>query len=135
MTARPTVLFVCVHIAGRSQLAAGLAASQVGGRVKVTSAGTAPEDRVSPVVLSSLAEVGVDWSGRAPTRLTLDAVTAADVVVALKLRIDLPFVDGVRYETWSLPEPAHWDVDGIRPLREYLSGRIAALVENLVPTI
>jgi arsenate reductase (thioredoxin) len=125
-----SVLFVCVHNAGRSQLAAGLAASLFEGRLRVTSAGTEPEDHVSEVVLASLAEVGIDWSGRTPTLLTRAAVESADVVVALKPGLDLPPVDGVRYETWPLPDPAGWDVDGIRPLRDHLQHRIAALVND-----
>lgn len=133
MSPHPTVLFVCVHNAGRSQLAAGLATHQVGDRLRVASAGTHPEGTVSAVVVASLAEIGVDWSDRAPTRVTRDAVAAADVVVALKPGLDLPVVDGVRYETWPLPDPADWDVDGIRPLREHLSGRIAALAQDLSP--
>jgi arsenate reductase (thioredoxin) len=125
-----SVLFVCVHNAGRSQLAAGLAASLFDGRLRVTSAGTEPEDHVSEVVLASLAEVGIDWSGRTPTLLTRAAVESVDVVVALKPGLDLPQVDGVRYETWPLPDPAGWDVDGIRPLRDHLQHRIAALVND-----
>ena len=125
-----TVLFVCVHNAGRSQLAAGLAATIGDGSLQVTSAGTEPEDHVSEVVLASLAEVGIDWSGRTPTLLTRAAVESVDVVVALKPGLDLPQVDGVRYETWPLPDPAGWDVDGIRPLRDHLQDRIAALVND-----
>jgi protein-tyrosine-phosphatase len=133
LTPLPTVLFVCVHNAGRSQLAAGLATGQVRNRVRVASAGTAPDTHVSAVVLASLAEVGIDWSARTPTLLTREAVAAADVVVALKPGLDLPVVEGVRYETWPLPDPADWDVDGIRPLREHLSGRISALADDLSP--
>lgn len=133
MTTNPRVLFVCVHNAGRSQLAAGLATALVGARLDVASAGTDPERRVSDVVIASLAELGIDWTGRTPTLLTTESVAAADVVVALKPGLDLPHVDGVRYETWPLPDPAGWDVDGVRPLREHLSGRIAALADNLAP--
>jgi len=122
------VLFVCVHNAGRSQLAAGLAAAD--SRLGVTSAGTAPEDHVSSVVIASLAEIGIDWTGRQPTLLTRDAVQSADVVVSLKPGLDIPQVEGVRYETWPLPDPAGWDVDGIRPLREYLRERITALAAD-----
>ncbi|MFC0707168.1 arsenate-mycothiol transferase ArsC [Cellulomonas sp. CW35] len=128
------VLFVCVHNAGRSQLAAGLAEAIGGGRLSVASAGTEPEDHVSDVVIGSLAEVGVDWTGRTPTRLTRQAVEAADVVVALKPSLVLPQVDGVRYETWPLPDPAGWDLDGIRPLREHLRERIESLASSSTPT-
>ena len=132
MTGRkPTVLFVCVHNAGRSQLAAGLATARGGDRLRVTSAGLDPEDHVSEEVIASLAEHGIDWSGRTPTKLTAQAVADADVVIALKPGLDLPVVEGVRYETWPLPDPAGWDVDGIRPLREHLERRIAALLTDL----
>ena len=115
------VLFVCVHNAG-------------GERLRVASAGTDPEDHVSDVVIGSLAEIGVDWTGRTPTRLTRQAVEAADVVVALKPGLDLRQVDGVRYETWPLPDPADWDVDGVRPLREHLRERIESLASTPTPT-
>jgi len=124
------VLFVCVHNAGRSQLAAGLASVIGAGRLGVASAGTDPEDRVSEVVIASLAEVGIDWSGRTPTRLTPEAVESVDVVISLKPGLDVPRVAGVRYETWPLPDPAGWDVDGVRPLREYLFERITALAAD-----
>ena len=134
MTHKPRVLFVCVHNAGRSQLAAGLATDIAGTTVDVRSAGTDPEAQVSQVVIASLAEVDIDWTGRAPTRLTRHAIETADVVVALKPGLELPQVDGVRYETWPLPDPAGWDVDGIRPLREHLSERITALVTSYTHT-
>jgi len=121
------VLFVCVHNAGRSQLAAGLASVIGEDRLGVASAGTDPEDHVSEVVIASLAEVGIDWSGRTPTRLTPEAVESAEVVVSLKPGLDVPRVAGVRYETWPLPDPAGWDIDGVRPLREHLFERITAL--------
>ena len=129
------VLFVCVHNAGRSQLAAGLASGFAGDGLRVTSAGTDPEDHVSDVVIASLSEVGIDWTGRTPSRLTRAAVESVDVVVALKPGLDLPQVDGVRYETWPLPDPAGWDVDGIRPLREHLKERIATLADHQRTTV
>ena len=135
MTGRkPTVLFVCVHNAGRSQLAAGLATARGGDQLRVMSAGIDPEDQVSEEVVASLAEAGIDWTGRTPTKLTAQAVADADVVIALKPGLALPVVDGVRYETWPLPDPAGWDVDGIRPLREHLERRITALTTDLITT-
>ena len=128
---KPTVLFVCMHNAGRSQLAAGLATARGGDQLRVTSAGLDPQAQVSEEVIASLAEHGIDWSGRTPTKLTAQAVADADVVIALKPGLDLPVVEGVRYETWPLPDPAGWDVDGIRPLREHLERRIAALLTDL----
>ena len=114
-----------------TQLAAGLATARGGDQLRVTSAGLDPEDHVSEEVIASLAEHGIDWSGRTPTKLTAQAVADADVVIALKPGLDLPVVEGVRYETWPLPDPAGWDVDGIRPLREHLERRIAALLTDL----
>lgn len=128
----PTVLFVCVHNAGRSQLAAGLAARRADGRVQVLSAGTDPDDHVDAVALASLAEVGIDRSDQTPTRLTAAMLAAADVVVALKPGLDLPRTPGVRHETWPLPEPAAWDVDGVRPLRDHLDRRVEELLNRLV---
>ena len=97
--AKPTLLFVCVHNAGRSQLAAGLAALRGGDQVTVLSAGLDPDDKISDVALASLAEARIDRSDQTPTRLTDDLVAQADVVVALKPGLDLPYHDGVRYET------------------------------------
>lgn len=130
---KPAVLFVCVHNAGRSQLAAGLAAHRGGDRIAVLSAGLDPDAAVSEVALASLAELGIDRSEQVPTRLTADHVAQADVVVALKPGLDLPYRDGVRYETWPLPDPADWDVDGIRPLRDYIDRRVRELIEEIAP--
>jgi protein-tyrosine-phosphatase len=129
--ARPTLLFVCVHNAGRSQLAAGLAALRGRDQVNVLSAGLDPDDKVSDVALASLAEVGIDRSDQTPTKLTDDLVAQADVVVGLKPGLDLPHHDGVRYETWPLPDPADWDIDGIRPLRDYIDVKVQKLIKDL----
>ena len=131
--AKPTLLFVCVHNAGRSQLAAGLAALRGGDQVNVLSAGLDPDDRVSAVAMASLAEAGIDRSDQTPTKLTDDMVAQADVVVALKPGLDLPHRDGVRYETWPLPDPAEWDIDGIRPLRDYIDTKVRELLTELPP--
>jgi arsenate reductase (thioredoxin) len=131
--AKPTLLFVCVHNAGRSQLAAGLAALRGGDQVTVLSAGLDPDDKVSDVALASLAEAGIDRSDQIPTKLTDDLVTRADVVVALKPGLDLPRHEDVRYETWPLPDPANWDVDGIRPLRDYIDAKVQELLAELPP--
>ncbi|WP_372594947.1 low molecular weight phosphatase family protein [Actinotalea sp.] len=126
----PTVLFVCVHNAGRSQLAAGLAASYAGDAVRVLSAGTEPEAQVSAVVMDSLAELGIDRTDQVPTLITSALVEQADVVVALKPGLDLPGAPAV--QVWPLPDPAGWDVEGIRPLREHLEERVRALVDELL---
>ena len=131
MTGTPTVLFVCVHNAGRSQLAAGLAAHQAGPGVRVLSAGTEPDAQVDPVALASLAELGIDRSDQVPTRLTDDLLARADIVVTLKPGLDLPHRRGVRYENWPLPDPKGWDLDGIRPLRDHLQDRVTRLLAEL----
>ena len=123
-----TILFVCVHNAGRSQLAAGLAAARAGVDVVIASAGTDPDDAVSATVLASLAELGIDRSAEVPRRLTPELAAEADVLVALKPGLDLPAHD--RVETWSLPDPAEWDVDGVRPLREHIDGLVADLLRR-----
>lgn len=125
------VLFVCVHNAGRSQLAAGLAAHHAGDGVEVLSAGTDPDRQVDPVALASLAELGIDRSDQVPTRLTDDLLSRADVVVTLKPGLDLPTQPGVRYENWPLPDPQGWNLDGIRALRDHLDGRVQQLLAEL----
>ncbi len=127
---RPTILFVCVHNAGRSQLAAGLAASYAGDAVEILSAGTEPEAQVSPTVLESLAELGIDRSEQVPTLVTAALVERADVVVALKPGLTLP--GDPTQQVWGLPDPAGWDVEGIRPLRDHLHARVRGLVDGLL---
>ena len=133
MTRVSTVLFVCVHNAGRSQLAAGLAARRAGAGVRVLSAGTDPDAHVDPVALASLAELGIDRSDQTPTMLTDDLLEQADVVVTLKPGLDVAHRPGVRYENWSLPDPHGWDLDGIRGLRDHLDDRVAQLLTDLPP--
>lgn len=126
--AKRTVLFVCVHNAGRSQLAAGLAAARAEDDVRVVSAGTDPDERVDATVLASLAELGIDRSDQVPQRVTPELLAQADVVVALKPDLGLahPHV-----QTWPLPDPAGWDLEGIRPLRDHIDGRVRALLTEL----
>lgn len=131
MTDTATVLFVCAHNAGRSQLAAGLAAHHAGATVQVLSAGTDPDEQVDPVALASLAELGIDRSDQIPTQVTDDLLARADVVVTLKPGLDLPQRPGVRYENWPLPDPQGWDLDGIRPLRDHLRSRVTQLLADL----
>ena len=126
----PTILFVCVHNAGRSQLAAGLAATYAGDTVRVLSAGTEPDAHVSSTVLESLAELGIDRTDQVPALITVDLVQRADIVVALKPGLDLPGDRPV--QVWPLPDPAGWDVEGIRPLRDHLDVRVRALVDELL---
>jgi len=123
-----TILFVCVHNAGRSQLAAGLAAARAGSDVTVISAGTEPDAAVSEKVLASLAEVGIDRGSEVPQLLTDQLAARADVIVALKPGLDLPAHP--RVEVWPLPDPAAWDLDGIRPLRDHIDELVADLFER-----
>jgi arsenate reductase len=128
---RPSLLFVCTHNAGRSQLAAGLAELMTGGTVAVSSAGTEPDAAVSPEVLASLAELGIDRSDQVPRLVTAKLMAQADVVVSLRPGLSLPGnVDG-QVEVWQLPEPHEWTVDGIRPLREHLRRRLELLLSDL----
>ena len=131
---RPTVLFVCEHNAGRSQLAAGLAAHRAGGRVNVLSAGTAPDAKVSDVMLASLAELGIDRSDQVPTLVTDQLLDQADVIVALKPGLAIHPPAGTPYLTWPLPDPANWDLDGIRPLRDHIDGLVQELIDRLTNT-
>ena len=127
----PTVLFVCEHNAGRSQLAAGLAAFRAAGRVRVMSAGTNPDARVDDVMLASLAELGIDRSDQVPTLLTDGLLRQADVVVAVKPDLGIVPADGTRWQTWTLPEPERWDLEGLRPLRAFLDEKVQSLIEDL----
>ena len=130
---RPRVLFVCAHNAGRSALAVALARHHAAGRIDADSAGTSPDDEPSASTIATLAELGIDASAHRPSAVTAERVAAADVVVAMKPGLDLPHVEGVRYETWTLPDPAGWDTDGIRPLREEISRRVQTLIAELGP--
>nr|WP_282947947.1 heat-shock protein HtpX [Cellulomonas endometrii] len=124
------MLFVCVHNAGRSQLAAGLAAAYAGDRVTVLSAGTEPDEAVSSTVLESLDELGIDRRDQTPRLITAEIAAQADVIVALKPGLDLP--DHPHVETWSLPDPAGWTLDGIRGLRDHIDQRVRSLVDKLL---
>jgi arsenate reductase (thioredoxin) len=127
----PRVLFVCAHNAGRSGIAVALAAHRAADRIEVDSAGTTPDRKPSATTIATLAELGIDGTGHRPKAVTAERVAAADVVVAMKPGLDLPQVPGVRYETWSLPDPAEWDTEGIRPLREEIDRRVQALIAEL----
>lgn len=130
---RPHLLFVCTHNAGRSPLGAALARLRAEGSVESTSAGLKPEADPNPVTVASLAEIGIDDSSHVPSQLTAERVAAVDVVIAMKPGLDIPQIDGVRYETWSLPDPNGWDVDGIRELRDDIDRRVQELLANVSP--
>ena len=128
---KPTVLFVCVHNAGRSQMAAGFLRHLAGDRVEVLSAGSEPADRVNPVAVEAMAEVGVDIAGEQPKRLADAAVERADVVVTMGCGDACPFFPGTRYEDWALADPAGQGIEAVRPIRDEIRGRVEALLASL----
>ncbi|WP_256793347.1 arsenate reductase ArsC [Terrabacter sp. Ter38] len=130
-TDRPTVLFVCVHNAGRSQMAAGYLQHLAGDRIQVRSAGSSPADQVNAVAVAAMAEVGIDITAEAPKLLTDDAVREADVVVTMGCGDACPFYPGKRYEDWVLDDPAGQDLDHVRPIRDEIRARIEALIAEL----
>lgn len=134
MTAsRPTVLFVCVHNAGRSQMAAGWLEHLAGGRIDVCSAGSAPKDEVNPAAVAVMAEVGVDLTANTPKVLTPDAVRGADVVITMGCGDACPVFPGKRYEDWAVADPAGRDVATVRAIRDEIRARVEALIAQLLP--
>ncbi len=127
----PEVLFVCVHNAGRSQMAAGLLHRLAGGRVRVRSAGSEPADRLNPNVVAAMAEVGVDLSQEFPKPLTDEAVRAADAVITMGCGDACPIFPGKRYEDWELEDPAGKDLDTVRAIRDQIERRVRALLREL----
>jgi arsenate reductase len=130
-TARPSVLFVCVHNAGRSQMAAGWLQHLGGDAVEVRSAGSLPGDRVNPAAVQAMAEVGIDISDQRPKLLTTDAVEASDVVITMGCGDACPVFPGKRYLDWDLEDPAGKGVESVRPIRDDIERRIRGLVAEL----
>ncbi|MBM6403230.1 arsenate reductase ArsC [Phycicoccus sp. CSK15P-2] len=130
-TDRPSVLFVCVHNAGRSQMAAAYLGHLSGGAVEVRSAGSAPGDAVNPVAVAAMAEEGIDISAEQPKVLTPDAVEASDVVVTMGCGDTCPYFPGVRYEDWVLDDPAGQGIEVVRPIRDEIRGRVLTLLGEL----
>ena len=128
----PEVLFVCVHNAGRSQMAAGLLAKYAGRRIVVRSAGSAPADEVNPAVVEVMREVDVDVSHEFPKALTTDAVETSDVVITMGCGDACPVVPGKRYLDWDLPDPSGLPVEVIRPIRDEIDARVRALITELL---
>jgi arsenate reductase len=128
----PQVLFVCVHNAGRSQMAAGLLAKYAGARIVVRSAGSAPADEVNLAVVEVMREVDVDVSREFPKALTADAVEASDVVITMGCGDACPVFPGKRYLDWDLPDPSGLSVEAIRPIRDEIDARVRALVTELL---
>ncbi|PPK66782.1 arsenate reductase ArsC [Actinokineospora auranticolor] len=128
---RPSVLFVCVHNAGRSQMAAAFLTHLAGDRVDVRSAGSAPADTVNPGVVAAMREVGIDISAETPKILTVDAVQASDVVITMGCGDTCPVFPGTRYLDWTLEDPAGQGVDAVRPIRDDIEGRVRGLLAEL----
>jgi arsenate reductase (thioredoxin) len=128
---QPEVLFVCVHNAGRSQMAAGLVKLRSGGRINVRSAGSAPGDEINPAVLEVMSELGVDMSEEFPKPLTDEAVRAADVVITMGCGDACPIYRGKKYEDWQLDDPAGQDVETVRRIRDEIDQRVRRLVDQL----
>jgi len=130
---KPTVLFVCIHNAGRSQMAAGYLRHLSEGRIDVLSAGSAPAESINPAVREAMLEEGIDLSAEKPKILTTEAVKASDVVVTMGCGDTCPYYPGKRYEDWVLPDPAGQGIDAVRPIRDEIKARVTALVAELVP--
>ncbi|HLM30563.1 MAG TPA: arsenate reductase ArsC [Solirubrobacterales bacterium] len=130
---QPEVLFVCVHNAGRSQMAAGFLDALAGGRVRVLSAGSEPATALNPAVIEAMAEVGIDLSRERPKPLTDDSVRAADVVITMGCGDACPLYPGKRYEDWELEDPDGKDLDTVRRIRDDIEGRVRSLVEEIAP--
>ncbi|PZU41718.1 MAG: heat-shock protein HtpX [Microbacterium sp.] len=133
MSEKPTVLFVCVHNAGRSQMAAGYLQHLAGDRIEVLSAGSEPKDRINPIAVEAMAEEGIDIAGGTPKLLTVDAVRESDVVITMGCGDACPIFPGKRYEDWQLDDPAGQGIDAVRPIRDEIRGRVESLIADLLP--
>ncbi len=131
-TSKPSVLFVCVHNAGRSQMAAGFLREIAGDRIEVRSAGSLPADAINPVAVEAMGELGIDIAGEQPKVLTSEAVQASDVVITMGCGDACPFFPGTRYEDWELDDPAGQGIDAVRPIRDDIRTRIERLVAELL---
>ena len=127
------VLFVCVHNAGRSQMAAGWLTHLASGLIEVRSAGSEPAGRINPVAVAAMAEVGIDIGANQPKVLTPDAVRAADVVITMGCGDTCPVFPGKRYEDWQVADPAGRDIEAVRQIRDEIGARVTALVSELLP--
>ncbi|SNR43063.1 Protein-tyrosine-phosphatase [Haloechinothrix alba] len=134
MTATPEVLFVCVHNAGRSQMAAALLEHRARGRVTVRSAGTAPASDINPAVVDAMAELGIDLTQASPKRLTPESVEAADVVITMGCGDSCPVYPGKRYLDWQLDDPAGQPVDVVRGIRDRIDRHVTDLLDELITT-
>ena len=129
---KPTVLFVCVHNAGRSQMAAGFMRELGKGRVEVLSAGSAPKDSINPVAVEAMAEIGIDIANNTPKVLTPEAVQQSDAVITMGCGDACPFYPGKRYEDWVLEDPAGQGIESVRVIRDEIKGRVEKLLAELL---
>ncbi|WP_239405213.1 arsenate reductase ArsC [Frankia sp. Cj3] len=132
---KPSVLFVCVHNAGRSQLAAGWLSHLAAGAIEVRSAGSMPAEQINPAAVAAMAEVGIDITTQTPKILTIEAVEASDVVVTMGCGDACPVFPGKRYEDWQLDDPAGQSVDAVRTIRDDIQTRVEKLIAELLPTV
>jgi arsenate reductase len=132
---KPTVLFVCVHNAGRSQMAAGYARALSGGAVEVLSGGSEPGDQINPVAIEAMAEEGIDISQAVPTLMTTEQVRESDVVITMGCGDVCPIFPGKRYEDWELEDPAGKDLETVRRVRDDIRGRVEALLAEVLPAV
>lgn len=132
MTVKPSVLFVCVHNAGRSQMAAGLLTHRAQGRIEVRSAGTEPADQINPVAVAAMAELGIDITDQAPKVLTPDTVEASTVVITMGCGDTCPYFPGVSYRNWVLDDPAGQPLEVVRRIRDVIADLVNALVAELL---
>ncbi|OBI19079.1 heat-shock protein HtpX [Mycobacterium sp. E2497] len=133
MTGKPSVLFVCVHNAGRSQMAAALLSQMSDGRIEVRSAGTQPADEINPVAIAAMAERGIDITAASPRLLTGDDVQTSDVVITMGCGDTCPYFPGVSYRDWTVPDPAGQPLATVRAIRDDIAQRVAALIAELLP--
>lgn len=133
MSDKPSVLFVCVHNAGRSQIAAGWLTHLAPGRIEVRSAGSLPAEAINPVAVAAMSEVGIDISHQHPKIMTIDAVRDSDVVITMGCGDICPVFPGKRYEDWQLPDPAGQGIEAVRLIRDSIRDRIEALIGELLP--
>lgn len=133
VTDKPSVLFVCIHNAGRSQMAAAYLTHLGRGRIDVRSAGSAPADEVNPAAVAAMAEEGIDMSAETPKVLTDQAVQASDVVITMGCGDTCPIYPGKRYEDWVLADPAGQGVEAVRPIRDEIRRRVESLIAELLP--
>lgn len=133
MVNKPSVLFVCVHNAGRSQMAAGYLLALAGDRIEVRSAGSAPAETINPAAVQAMLEEGIDLSAEQPKLLTDEAVEASDVVITMGCGDTCKFYPGKRYEDWVLEDPAGQGIDSVRPIRDEIKRRVLQLISEIAP--